>query len=203
MANSASDARSSELEIRRKLIEARPSTSIVAVGPNIFYTVTLPCTLWFLDRGKAGTDRATKTLFLDARHVYRQIDRAHRDWTEAQIGFLANVVRLYRGEQIDLTLGGDEAGARLKSVFGEQPAYCDVLGLCRVVSLAELGEKNWSLNPAVYVGVAPGDGLSDEDFAEKFEILNEEFVVLSKRAAELYETIEANAAAILNEVSGS
>lgn len=169
----------------------------------MFYTVTLPCTLWFLDRGKAGTDRAAKTLFLDARHLYRQIDRAHRDWSEAQIGFLANVVRLYRGEQIDLTLGGDEAGARLKSVFGQQPAYCDVPGLCRVASLKELGEKNWSLNPGVYVGVAPGDKLSDENCAERFEALNEEFVLLSNRAAELYETIEANAAVILNEPSGS
>jgi type I restriction enzyme M protein len=94
--------------LRRQLIEARAVDVMVSVGPNMFYTVTLPCTLWFLDRGKQGK-RRDKVLFLDARNVYRQIDRAHRDWTEAQMGFIANVVRLYRGEEIDLTFGGDEA----------------------------------------------------------------------------------------------
>jgi len=118
MANSASDARSSEQDIRQKLIEARAVDVVVAVGPNLFYTVTLPCTLWFFDKGKAKTPRADTVLFLDARHIYRQIDRAHREWTPAQIGFLANVVRLYRGEELDFTLGGDEASAKLKEVFG-------------------------------------------------------------------------------------
>ena len=98
MANSASDARSSEQELRQQLIESRAVDVMVAVGPNMFYTVTLPCTLWFLDKGKAKTPRADTVLFIDARHIYRQIDRAHREWTPAQIGFLANLVRLYRGE---------------------------------------------------------------------------------------------------------
>jgi type I restriction enzyme M protein len=99
MANSASDARASELEIRRQLIEARAVDVMVAVGSNFFYTVTLPCTLWFLDRGKLGTGREDTVLFIDARHIYRQIDRAHRDFTPEQIEFLANIVRLYRGEE--------------------------------------------------------------------------------------------------------
>ena len=98
MANSASDARGSELEIRKQLIEARAVDVMVAVGSNFFYTVTLPCTLWFFDRGKRKTARADQVLFIDARHLYRQIDRAHRDWTPAQIEFLANIARLYRGE---------------------------------------------------------------------------------------------------------
>ena len=101
-----------------------------AVGPNLFYTVTLPCTLWFFDKGKAKTPRADTVLFLDARHIYRQIDRAHREWTPAQIGFIANVVRLYRGEELDFTLGGDEAGAKLKEIFSQKPKYADVAGLC-------------------------------------------------------------------------
>ncbi len=131
MANSASDARSSEQEIRQKLIESRAVDVMVAVGPNMFYTVTLPCTLWFLDKGKAKTPRADTVLFIDARHIYRQVDRAHRDWTPAQIGFLANLVRLYRGEALDFTLGGDEAEAKLEEVFGKKPNYADVPGLCR------------------------------------------------------------------------
>lgn len=79
MANSASDAQHSELEIRRKLIEDRSVDVIIAVGTNMFYTVTLPVTLWFLDRGKKYTDQADHVLFIDAREVYNQIDRAHRD----------------------------------------------------------------------------------------------------------------------------
>jgi type I restriction enzyme M protein len=138
MANSASDARSSEQEIRQKLIQANAVDVMIAVGPNMFYTVTLPCTLWFLDRGKADSPRADGVLFIDARHIYRQIDRAHRDWTEAQIGFIANVVRLYRGEQIDVTRGGDAAQAKLVEVFGRKPAYVDVPGLCKAATLKEL-----------------------------------------------------------------
>src|SRR5215471_4279026 len=94
MANSASDARASEQELRKQLIESHAVDVMIAVGPNMFYTVTLPCTLWYLDKGKYGTPRADKVLFIDARHIYRQIDRAHRDWTDPQIGFLANIVRL-------------------------------------------------------------------------------------------------------------
>ena len=99
MANSASDARHSEGEIRRKLIEDRLVDVMVAVGPNFFYTVTLPVTLWFLDRGKRETERADQVLFIDARQIFRQIDRAHRDFTDEQLEFLANIVRLYRGEE--------------------------------------------------------------------------------------------------------
>src|SRR5207247_2750008 len=90
MANSASDARSSEQELRRQLIESRAVDAMVAVGPNLFYTVTLPCTLWFLDKGKSQiVNRADTVLFIDARPIYRQVDRAHREWTRAQIGFIA------------------------------------------------------------------------------------------------------------------
>src|SRR6266568_2174936 len=138
MANSASDARASEMELRKQLIQSRAVDAVVAVGPNMFYTVTLPCTLWFLDRGKKKTPRADKVLFVDARHIYRQIDRAHRDWTKAQVSFLANVVRLYRGEDPDFTLGSDEAKAKLADLFGKKPRYADVAGLCKAVALKEI-----------------------------------------------------------------
>jgi type I restriction enzyme M protein len=198
MANSASDARSSEQEIRQKLIEARSVDVMVAVGPNMFYAVTLPCTLWFLDRGKARrAHHADHVLFIDARHIYRQVDRAHRDWTPAQIGFIANVVRLYRGEAPDYTQGGAEAEAKLKEVFGAQPAYADVPGLCKAATLAEIEAQGWSLNPGRYVGVAPGEEVSDEDFRTQLQGLNEELEALNAQARELERTIAANVAGIL------
>jgi type I restriction enzyme M protein len=240
MANSASDARSSEQEIRQKLIEARAVDVMVAVGPNMFYTVTLPCTLWFLDKGKANLpspqpspacgrgseklpspasgggaggegavpDRANTILFIDARHIYRQVDRAHRDWTPAQIGFIANLVRLYRNEALDFTQGGEEAEARLKAVFspppqagegpGErEPRYADIPGLCKAATLAEIEAQGWSLNPGRYVGVAPGEDVSDEDFKAQLETLNEELEVLNAQALELQTRIAQNVASLL------
>ena len=229
MANSASDARSSEQELRRQLIESRAVDVMVAVGPNLFYTVTLPCTLWFLDKGKVGRvtpcapsakgkrpaedcepyQRADTVLFIDARHIYRQVDRAHREWTPAQIGFLANLVRLYRGEALDFTLGGDEARAKIQEIFGEAadsktprsalrtPRFKDVPGLCRAATLKEIEAQGWSLNPGRYVGVAAGEAVSDEDFKEQLETLNEELETLNAQARDLEQTIAGNVAEIL------
>ena len=197
MANSASDARSSEQELRQQLIEAKAVDVMVAVGPNTFYTVTLPCTLWFLDRGKAKTKRADTVLFIDARHIYRQVDRAHRDWAPGQISFIANLVRLYRGEAPDFTLEGEDAKAKLKEVFGKKLKYADVLGLCKAATIAEIEAQGWSLNPGRYVGVAPGEEVSDEDFKEQLETLNEELESLNAQARELEQTISANVAGIL------
>ena len=197
MANSASDARSSEQELRHQLIESRAVDVMVAVGPNLFYTVTLPCTLWFFDKGKKRSARTDSVLFIDARHIYRQVDRAHREWTPAQIGFLANLVRLYRGEALDFNLGGDEARAKLEEIFGQKPKFADVPGLCRAATLKEIEAQGWSLNPGRYVGVAAGEAVSDEDFKEQLETLNEELETLNAQARALEQTIAGNVAEIL------
>ncbi len=198
MANSASDARSSEMEIRRKLIESRAVDAIVAVGPNMFYTVTLPVTLWFLDRGKRRSARKDQVLFIDARHVYRQIDRAHRDWTEGQVAFLANIVRLYRGEAPDYTLGGEEAKGQIAELFGAAPSYRDIAGLCRSASIPEVDVQGWSLNPGRYVGVAEGEEMDDDEFTERFGALSEELALLTERARELEALVSQNASEVLH-----
>ncbi len=197
MANSASDARSSEQELRQTLIESRAVDVMIAVGTNMFYTVTLPCTLWFLDRGKARMPRADQVLFIDARNIYRQIDRAHREWTESQIGFIANLVRLYRGESVDTTYGGAEACEKIKEVFGKTPAYADVPGLCKAASITEIQAQGWSLNPGRYVGIAPGENLSDGDFKAQLETLNEQLETLNAQARTLEQTIAANVTGLL------
>ena len=197
MANSASDARSSEQDIRQQLIESRSVDVMVAVGPNMFYTVTLPCTLWFFDKGKAKSKRKDSVLFIDARHIYRQVDRAHREWTPGQIGFIANLVRLYRGDAPDFTLGGKEAEAKLKEVFGKKPKYADVAGLCKAATLDDIEVQGWSLIPGRYVGVAPGEEVSDEDFKEQLEALSEELESLNAQARDLEQTIAGNVAKIL------
>ena len=135
-------------------------------------------------------------LFIDARNIYRQLDRAHRDWTQAQIGYTANLVRLYRGETPDLTVGGAETEAKLQEVFGAKPAYVDVPGLCKAATLAEIEARGWSLKPGRYVGVAPGEDVSDEDFKTQLGALNEELESLNAQARELEQTIAANVARI-------
>ncbi len=196
MANSAADARASELELRRALIEAGAVDVMVAVGPNFFYTVTLPCTLWFLDRGKAGTARADTVLFIDARHVYRQLDRAHREFTPAQVEFLANIVRLYRSEAVETAHGG---AASLREAFPDG-AYADVPGLCKAATRAEIAAQGWSLNPGRYVGVA-AQAADEEDFAARLEELHEELTALNAEAHELAERIGENVAKLLEGVN--
>lgn len=95
MANSASDARHSEAEIRRKLIEENLIYGMLTLPSNMFYTVTLPATLWFFD--KAKTD--DKILFIDARNIFVQIDRAHREFSEEQIQNIAIISQLHKGRR--------------------------------------------------------------------------------------------------------
>jgi type I restriction enzyme M protein len=206
MANSASDARASELEIRKKLIQDRSVDVIVAVGSNFFYTVTLPCTLWFLDRGKKKTDRADRVLFIDARNIYQQVDRAHREFTPEQVEFLGNIARLYRGEEPENLHGSFAMMAKYgflpstsgRGAGGEGIRYVDVPGLCKVATIQEIEEQGWSLNPGRYVGVA--DRKEDDfDFKERLEQLNEELETLNAQARELEERIAGNVAKLLEQ----
>lgn len=189
MANSASDARGSELEIRKKLIEDHGVDVMIAIGSNFFYNVTLPCTLWFLDKGKKNTDRKDKVLFIDARHIYKQVDRAHREFTPEQIEFLANIVRLYHSEVVETTSGSTEI---MKKHFPED-TYRDVPGLCKVATIDDIREQGYSLNPGRYVGVAERKP-EDFDFADRLEELNEELGVLTSEAQELEKRITENVA---------
>ncbi len=192
MANSAGDAGHTEREIRRQLVESKTVDVMVAIGTNFFYTVTLPVTLWFLDNGKRSTEREDTVLFLDARHLYRQIDRAHRDFLPEHIELLANIVRLYRCEDVE-TVDGSET--LLKERFPDG-IYVDVPGLCKVATVAEIEAQGWSLNPGRYTGTAlvEDDG---EDFTEKLAGLYDEFTRLSDEADVLRAKVDAAVQGIL------
>ena len=187
MANSASDARGSEMEIRRKLIEDRVVDVIVAVGTNMFLTVTLPVTLWFLDKAKRDGPRADDVLFIDAREIYNTIDRAHRDWTPQQVEFLANIVRLWRGEKPEFQAGSLEM---VEERFSDVE-YTDVAGLCGVATIEAIEAQSWSLNPGRYVGMVTG-GADDIEFVARMELLEEEFGGLAAEALALAEVVQAN-----------
>jgi type I restriction enzyme M protein len=193
MASSAGDARGSESEVRQRLIQTRAVDVMISIGPNFFYTVTLPCTLWFLDRGKSKTKRPDTVLFIDARHIFRQVDRAHRDFTPEQIEFIANIVRLYRGEDVEFEAGSSE----LMKQFFPRGRFVDVAGLCKVANLGEIEAQSWSLNPGRYVGTAEraADGF---EFAVRLEELNEQLELLNSEARMLEEQIAENVTSILS-----
>lgn len=194
MANSAADARSSEQEIRKELIQAGDVDVMIAISSNFFYTVTLPCTLWFLDKGKKGSDREDEVLFIDARKIYKQITRAHREFTPEQVEFLANIVNLYRGEDPEY-----EAGSRqMMEEHFPDGTYTDIPGLCKVATRDDIKAQGWSLNPGRYVGVAARKP-DDFEFAVRLEELNEELEILNAEARELEEQISENVASILEQ----
>jgi type I restriction enzyme M protein len=130
-------------------------------------------------------------LFIDARQTFTQIDRAHREFTEGQVQFIANIVRLYREEPV--TALHDE---QTKKHF-PKGKYRDVAGLCKVATIKEVEAQGWSLNPGRYVGVAPGEAVGDDDFKEQLESLNEELETLNTQACELEQAIARSVAEIL------
>lgn len=95
MANSASDARHSEADIRKTLIEKNFISAMLTLPSNMFYTVTLPATLWFFERAKTDD----RILFIDARNIFIQIDRAHREFSEEQIQNISIVNQLHKGRR--------------------------------------------------------------------------------------------------------
>lgn len=97
MASSATDSSNKDRDIRQQLIETGHVDCMLSVGNNFFYTKSLPCTLWFFDKGKRP-ELKNKTLFIDARNYYTVLDRTTNTWTDWQLKNLSAIVWLYRGE---------------------------------------------------------------------------------------------------------
>jgi type I restriction enzyme M protein len=193
MANSASDAGGSEREIRRRLIETGAVDCIIAVGPNMFFTVTLPVTLWFLDKGKVTGPRGDNVLFINAARLFRQVARAHRAFDPDHIEFLGNIVRLWRGEKVETDA---DSSARMAETFPDS-RYRDVPGLCKIATRRDIEAQEWSLNPGRYVGFAPGQAVDVEDFKAKLGAMQEELESLNAEAMRLQSRIADNVAELL------
>lgn len=277
MASSATDSSNKERDIREKLVRTGHVDVMVSVGNNFFYTLSLPCSLWFFDKGKKE-ELKDKVLFIDARNYFTVVDRTLNEWTDWQLKNLNAIVWLYRGEtekyaslldeyrcQIeeyrketdeeliksslatssfsDIYGKLKENAAQLKqrtkkaieavnaddslkpkekkkqvkvlqmdsdalqvwlnevitmvgeadwlySKFGEGK-YQDVLGLCKIASISEIEEKNFSLTPGAYVGVAEAedDGV---DFNERMKEIHNELLRLNEEANGLMQEIRAN-----------
>lgn len=217
MANSASDAGNSELDIRKNLIESGIIKQMVTLPSNMFSSVTLPATLWFFDKAKQHKD---EILFIDARNIFTQIDRAHRKFSPEQIRNLGIITRLYEGETQEFEKLIKEYETRLaeapetsdeednpsksywqanidwlKERFPEGK-YRDVIGLCKVAKLEGedgIKDQDYSLNPGRYVGVViEDDGMTEEEFKEKICSLKDEYSSISNDISELEEVLKSN-----------
>jgi len=285
MASSATDSANKDRDIREKLVRTGDVDVMVSVGNNFFYTLSLPCSLWFFDRDK-NADIRDKVLFIDARNYYTVVDRTLNEWTEWQLRNLQAIVHLYRGETdkyksllADYDKAIDEAVAGLEeqgkpfsdlidedtrshfwglmgwmgnaghdynelrqrindqiqqtkscikaaesqiekrkvkamrlageafcdvltdmlaivnehdwlvSKFGEDGKYENVLGLCKIATIQEIEEKNYSLTPGAYVGVAEqeDDGV---DFHERMNEIHAELAKLNQEANVLMDEIQ-------------
>ncbi len=207
MANSASDAGGSELEIRKKMIEDGIISQMVTLPSNMFSTVTLPATLWFFNKERKRKD---EILFIDARNIFTQVDRAHRKFSEEQIKNLGIISRLYEGDSDSFWALVNEYKAAGKQEQVDwllerwpEGKYQDVIGLCKVAKLeGEDGiiDQDYSLNAGRYVGVViEDDGMTEQEFADTMRGLNTEFAQLNEEALKLQEEIEKNMKELFGE----
>ena len=269
MASSATDSSGKDRDIRQKLVETGHVDVMMSVGNNFFYTKSLPCSIWFFDKGKAEAIQ-DHVLFIDARNYYTVVDRTLNEWSEWQLKNLNAIVWLYRGEvdkyvallneytdqvaefmntveytedipdgyrvergfsvnldllQAQLVLIRKKAKAAMDTAakrdkkaveaewneriavventiailkeavwlyekFGEGE-YQDIPGLCKMASRAEIAEKNYSLTPGAYVGVAAveDDGV---DFAQRMGEIHSELLKLEAESNELMQIISRN-----------
>ena len=97
MASSSTDSQGKDKDIREKLVKTGHVDVMISVGNNFFYTKSLPCSLWFFDKGKEE-ELKEKVLFIDARNYYTVVDRTLNEWSEWQLKNLNAIVWLYRGE---------------------------------------------------------------------------------------------------------
>lgn len=220
MANSASDAGNSEYEIRKKMIEEGIISQMVTLPSNMFSSVTLPATLWFFDKAKTHSEKKNEILFIDARNVFTQVDRAHRKFSDEQIKNLGIISRLYEGDTAAFTNlieeyktalanapeTSDDKEVKTKSYYQSQidwlnerfpdGKYNDVIGLCKVAKLeGEDGiiDQDYSLNAGRYVGVViEDDGMTAEEFKAEMLSLNEELLKLNDEAYSLEQMIAEN-----------
>ena len=186
MANSASDAGKSEYEIRRKLIEEGVISQMVTLPSNMFTSVTLPATLWFFDKHKPQTDKKDEILFIDARNVFTQVDRAHRKFSDEQIKNLGIITRLYEGdteafnaliEEYKAALAeapetAEDKDTKTKAYWQEQidwlterfpeGKYQDVIGLCKA---AKVGVSYEVDKKGKQIEVIEEDSIADQDYS--------------------------------------
>lgn len=203
MASSGSDAGHSEKLIRKAIVDTGAVDVMVSIGNKFFYSVSLPCALWFFDRAKEkDAVRKDQTLMLDLRNVYRKVSSRIHDFTQAHLDNIHAIVGLYRGDNTlynkliaDYKATGNTTEFEWLTSRFPEGKYVDVQGLCKVVNRAEIAENDYSLTPGRYVGVEDQTD-HDFDYISEMGSIKEELKELNAEANVLADQIQAN----LNEL---
>ena len=182
MANIASESRSSELEIRKKLILTKSIDVVISVRANFFYTVTNACTLWFFDKNKINDTRKNKILFIDAREIFEKIDSTHYEFSDEQIQFISNIIKLRKGHLFDKL----NSNKLFKNLFPNKK-YIDIKGLCRDVDISEIEKKDWSLNVGKYIELERE--AVDENKVLNLEKIQNEIIEMDEESKKLTENL--------------
>jgi type I restriction enzyme M protein len=184
MASSATDAGNAEKLIRQKLIETGHVECIVSIGNNFFYTRSLPCHLWFFNKGKKAENK-NKILMIDARNTYRKVTSTINDFSEEQLEGLTALINAFRGD--DLGVNADNTWF---NEYFPEGAYQDVEGLCKVVEMDEIIEQDYSLTPGRYVGVSIAVDM-DFDYKGRMTEIHSELATLNEEANKLMNQIQS------------
>jgi len=174
LANGALSSQSGgEGEIRKRIIEDDLVEGIVALPPQLFYSVTIPATLWFITKGKK---QPGKTLFIDARQIGSMVDRTHRDFSKEDVAKIADTFAAFQEGTLE-----------------------DVKGFCAVVDTAEIAKQDYILTPGRYVGIEEKED-DGEPFEEKMGRLTSELSEMFAKSHELEEEIRKKLGAIGYEI---
>lgn len=174
LANGAlSSQTSGEGEIRKNIIEADLVEGIVAMPTQLFYSVTIPVTLWFISKNKK---QKGKTLFIDARKIGYMVDRKHRDFTDEDIKKLADTFESFQNGTLE-----------------------EVKGFCAVADLQEIKKQDYILTPGRYVGIEEQED-DGEPFEEKMKRLTSELSDMFTKSHDLENEIRKKLGAIGYEV---
>ena len=169
MASSATDSSGKDRDIRQKLVETGHVDVMMSVGNNFFYTKSLPCSLWFFDKGKSE-ELQDKVLFVDARNYYTVVDRTLNEWSEWQLRNLNAIVWLYRGEADKYQkLMQEYAGALIGMTHALHESCVPLCSLLTEGAAGHVRGNLWDADPA-----------NDPDFMTLKERLNWELEVIKK-----------------------
>ena len=183
MASSATDAGNAEKRVREELVKTGDVDCIVSISNNFFYTRSLPCHLWFFDKGKSAANK-DKVLMLDARNVFRKVSTTINDFDEDQLAGLTAIMAMYRGEKPEVN--ADNAWFNEHFPDGK---YRDIEGLCKIVDRSEIAEQDYSLTPGRYVGVNIEIDM-DFDYKSRMKEIHSELAELNTEANDLMEKIQ-------------
>lgn len=184
MASSATDAGNAEKLIRQQLIETGDVECVVSIANNFFYTRSLPCHVWFFNKGKKKENR-DKILMIDARNTFRKVTTTINDFSQEHLEGLTALINAFRGDKI----GVRKDNAWFNEHFPEG-TYEDVEGLCKVVDIEEIIEQDYSLTPGRYVGVSIDIDM-DFDYKGRMKEIHGELAQLNEEAEALMKQIQS------------